>query len=172
MVNKASGSTYRAIDLFAGIGGIRMGFDLAFGNEIETVYACEFDENACKTYRANFNDPLSLGGSFRDDAWNSMAWPRLGRRVSHRNQKRGSARLSGFSAKRLRELFAEARLRGHAGCEQVRAYGRSQARRRPLVLLPPMRHQIPALRMDRRGEVLSLLKEHPPELHKAEELRR
>ena len=28
---------YKAIDLFAGIGGIRMGFDQAFGVSIETV---------------------------------------------------------------------------------------------------------------------------------------
>ena len=27
---------FRSIDLFAGIGGIRKGFDNAFGNEIET----------------------------------------------------------------------------------------------------------------------------------------
>ena len=72
MVNKAGGSTYRAIDLFAGIGGIRMGFDLAFGNEIETVYACEFDENACKTYRANFNDPFEIAGDITAQAASSV----------------------------------------------------------------------------------------------------
>ena len=39
------------IDLFAGIGGIRMGFDNAFGKDIETVYVSEWDQFAQKTYR-------------------------------------------------------------------------------------------------------------------------
>lgn len=46
---------YRSIDLFAGIGGIRLGFDQAFGDNIETVFISEFDEWANKTYSANFN---------------------------------------------------------------------------------------------------------------------
>lgn len=54
---------YKAIDLFAGIGGIRMGFDQAFGKKnIETVFVSEFDEPACKTYRANFNDSFEITG--------------------------------------------------------------------------------------------------------------
>ena len=35
-------SKYRSIDLFAGIGGIRLGFDKAFGDEIETVFVSEW----------------------------------------------------------------------------------------------------------------------------------
>lgn len=31
---------YKSIDLFAGIGGIRLGFDRAFKDEIETVFVC------------------------------------------------------------------------------------------------------------------------------------
>ena len=53
---------YRAIDLFAGIGGIRMGFDRAFGNEIETVFVSEWDEPAQKTYLANFKTPSKIWG--------------------------------------------------------------------------------------------------------------
>ena len=53
---------YKSIDLFAGIGGIRMGFDQAFGKQIETVFVSEFDESACKTYRANFNDLFEIAG--------------------------------------------------------------------------------------------------------------
>ena len=45
---------YRSIDLFAGIGGIRKGFDNAFGPEIETVFVSEWDEFAQKTYKCNF----------------------------------------------------------------------------------------------------------------------
>ncbi|MDR2266670.1 MAG: DNA cytosine methyltransferase [Christensenellaceae bacterium] len=45
---------YKTIDLFAGIGGIRLGFDRAFGNEIKTVFISEWDERAQKTYKTNF----------------------------------------------------------------------------------------------------------------------
>lgn len=53
---------YRSIDLFAGIGGIRLGFDNAFGNEIETVFVCEWDEKAQETYKANFHDDFEIAG--------------------------------------------------------------------------------------------------------------
>ena len=53
---------YKAIDLFAGIGGIRIGFDNAFGKDIETVYVSEWDEFAQKTYKANFDDPFEIAG--------------------------------------------------------------------------------------------------------------
>ena len=53
---------YRAIDLFAGIGGIRMGFDRAFGDQISTEFVCEWDEYAQKTYRANFHDDFEITG--------------------------------------------------------------------------------------------------------------
>jgi len=53
---------YRVIDLFAGIGGIRLGFDQAFGEGIETVFASEWDGHAQKTYSANFRTPASIAG--------------------------------------------------------------------------------------------------------------
>ena len=53
---------YRSIDLFAGIGGIRMGFDNAFGKDIETVFISEWDESAQKTYLANFQDKCGIQG--------------------------------------------------------------------------------------------------------------
>lgn len=53
---------YKAIDLFAGIGGIRIGFEKAFGDSIRTVFASEWDEYAQKTYRANFNDAFDISG--------------------------------------------------------------------------------------------------------------
>ena len=52
----------RSIDLFAGIGGIRMGFDKAFGSDIETVFVSEWDEFAQKTYRDNFHDDFDIAG--------------------------------------------------------------------------------------------------------------
>lgn len=53
---------YRSIDLFAGIGGIRMGFDQAFGDEIRTEFVCEWDEYAQQTYRANYHDDFEITG--------------------------------------------------------------------------------------------------------------
>ncbi len=55
-------SQLKSIDLFAGIGGIRLGFDRAFGKNIETVFVSEWDEYAQKTYKANFNDDFEIAG--------------------------------------------------------------------------------------------------------------
>lgn len=52
----------KAIDLFAGIGGIRLGFERAFGDSMETVFASEFDRYAQKTYQANFSTPKYIHG--------------------------------------------------------------------------------------------------------------
>ena len=52
----------KAIDLFAGIGGIRMGFDQAFGNNLETVFVSEWDSFAQRTYQANFMDMKPIAG--------------------------------------------------------------------------------------------------------------
>lgn len=53
---------YKSIDLFAGIGGIRRGFDQAFNNDIETVYISEIDEYAQKSYRANYGENTLIDG--------------------------------------------------------------------------------------------------------------
>lgn len=53
---------FKSIDLFAGIGGIRLGFDRAFKDEIETVFVSEWDKYAQKTYRENFNDGFDIAG--------------------------------------------------------------------------------------------------------------
>ncbi len=55
-------SKYKSIDLFAGIGGIRLGFDNVFKDEIETVFVSEWDEKAQETYKANFNDNFEIAG--------------------------------------------------------------------------------------------------------------
>lgn len=52
----------KSIDLFAGIGGIRLGFEQAFGKNIETVFVSEWDEHAQKTYKANFTEPTEIAG--------------------------------------------------------------------------------------------------------------
>lgn len=53
---------YKSIDLFAGVGGIRMGFDNAFEKQIKTVFVSEWDEYAQKTYKANFKDDFGIAG--------------------------------------------------------------------------------------------------------------
>ncbi len=46
-------NSFRFIDLFAGIGGIRLGFESVGG---KCVFSSEIDEDACKTYEANFGE--------------------------------------------------------------------------------------------------------------------
>lgn len=46
-------ATYRAIDLFAGIGGMRLGFERA---GFQIVYSNDVDRYACQTYRRNFRE--------------------------------------------------------------------------------------------------------------------
>ena len=48
-----SWDSFRFIDLFAGIGGIRLGFESVGGH---CVFSSEFDEAACTTYEANFGE--------------------------------------------------------------------------------------------------------------------
>ena len=45
----------RIIDLFAGIGGMRLGFEQAYRKNIECVFSSEWDKFAVQTYAANFN---------------------------------------------------------------------------------------------------------------------
>lgn len=56
---KIKGNMIRSIDLFAGIGGIRLGFDNAcnaLGYGTECVLSSEIDEQACETYYMNFKE--------------------------------------------------------------------------------------------------------------------
>ena len=55
---------FRFIDLFAGIGGLRLGFDARGG---QCVFTCEWDKYAQQTYRANFDDGLAhlMAGDIR-----------------------------------------------------------------------------------------------------------
>jgi DNA (cytosine-5)-methyltransferase 1 len=51
------------IDLFAGIGGLRLGFEDIGG---QCIFTCEWDTYSQKTYRANFNDNHELAGDIND----------------------------------------------------------------------------------------------------------
>jgi DNA-cytosine methyltransferase len=52
----------KSIDLFAGIGGIRLGFEQAFEDKIETIFASEWDIYAQKTYAENFGVAMRIDG--------------------------------------------------------------------------------------------------------------
>ncbi len=62
MNSAVSDKQMKSIDLFAGIGGIRIGFDQAFGDSIKTNFVSEWDEYAKKTYRENFHDNFEISG--------------------------------------------------------------------------------------------------------------
>lgn len=57
---------YNSIDIFAGIGGIRMGFDRAFKKDINTVFVSEWDKPAQETYKANFHDSFEIAGDITE----------------------------------------------------------------------------------------------------------
>lgn len=46
----------KAIDLFAGVGGIRLGFQQVFKDKLDFVFASELDKFACQTYHANYGE--------------------------------------------------------------------------------------------------------------------
>ena len=54
---------FRFIDLFAGIGGLRLGFQQAGGR---CVFTSEWDKYSQLTYAANFRDNHQLGGDIRE----------------------------------------------------------------------------------------------------------
>ncbi|MDE2016917.1 MAG: DNA (cytosine-5-)-methyltransferase [Hyphomicrobiales bacterium] len=59
----AMGGGFRFVDLFAGIGGMRRGFEAVGG---ECVFTCEWDRFAQATYRANFpGDGHDIAGDVR-----------------------------------------------------------------------------------------------------------
>ena len=63
---------FASIDLFAGIGGIRLGFERAFGKDIETVFVSEWDEWAARTYRENFGEMPPVEGDITKIAAESI----------------------------------------------------------------------------------------------------
>lgn len=54
---------FRFIDLFAGIGGLRLGFESIGGR---CVFTSEWDANSQKTYALNFPDNHPIGGDIRE----------------------------------------------------------------------------------------------------------
>ena len=57
------GASFDFIDLFAGIGGLRLGFESIGGR---CVFTSEWNAKAQETYRANFPDEHPLNGDIRE----------------------------------------------------------------------------------------------------------
>ena len=58
----------KIIDLFAGIGGMRLGTEMAakeLGLETETVFSCEHNEKARQTYKDNFGKDEEIYGDIK-----------------------------------------------------------------------------------------------------------
>jgi DNA (cytosine-5)-methyltransferase 1 len=53
-LNKNMEKEFRTLDLFAGVGGIRLGFERA---GFKTIFANDFDETCKETYDLNFSEP-------------------------------------------------------------------------------------------------------------------
>jgi DNA (cytosine-5)-methyltransferase 1 len=69
---KTSSSTYRLIDLFAGAGGMTLGFTEDFGNPFVPVWANDISTDAVSTYNLNFQDHC-----IRGDIVSLLADPRV-----------------------------------------------------------------------------------------------
>lgn len=63
---------FNFIDLFAGIGGLRLGFESIGGH---CVFTCEWDKNAQLTYARNFRDNHPIGGDIRQYSENPQLIP-------------------------------------------------------------------------------------------------
>lgn len=61
--SEAEATSFRFIDLFAGIGGLRMGFEAIGGH---CVFTSEWDVHSQKTYAVNFRDNHLIGGDVRE----------------------------------------------------------------------------------------------------------
>jgi DNA (cytosine-5)-methyltransferase 1 len=60
--DSAEGQAFKFVDLFAGIGGLRLGFEAIGG---ECVFTSEWDRHAQVTYRANFGERHPIAGDIR-----------------------------------------------------------------------------------------------------------
>ena len=61
--------TLKTIDLFAGMGGVRLAFEKA---GFQTVFANDFDEKCAETYNANYKDVQMTVGDIRDIPSNTI----------------------------------------------------------------------------------------------------
>jgi DNA (cytosine-5)-methyltransferase 1 len=60
--NRPRQPDFTFVDLFAGIGGLRLGFQPMNG---KCVFSCEWDSHACRTYKSNFPDGEDIADDIR-----------------------------------------------------------------------------------------------------------
>ncbi len=72
VISQPQGTPFRFIDLFAGIGGLRLGFESIGGH---CVFTSEWDVNSRKTYQKNFRDNHEPGGDIREFSENPELVP-------------------------------------------------------------------------------------------------
>ena len=60
-ISKKKSQQFRLIDLFAGAGGMTLGFTETFGHHFETVWANDFDRSSVSTYNTNFGPHCLFG---------------------------------------------------------------------------------------------------------------
>lgn len=104
---------YRAIDLFAGIGGIRLGFERAFGDDIEFVYSSEWNKFSVQTYEANFDDGFDIVGDITKESTEDIpdhdvllaGFPCQPFSISGVSKKRSLGRPTGFADETQGTLF-------------------------------------------------------------------
>ena len=89
---------FNSCDLFAGIGGIRLGFERAFGEEIKTIFVSEWDERAQITYRANFTDAFEIEGDITKI--DEKAMTELSIRLTEHNRPNKNAETAGTSIRK------------------------------------------------------------------------
>ena len=97
-------ATYKSIDLFAGIGGIRMGFDNAFGENIKTVFVSEWDEAAQKTYKANYDDEFEIEdpiSSFEDEVVENVDVVKFLSKLDEKDKQILQLRQDGYTYKEI-----------------------------------------------------------------------
>ena len=110
-----SGRAWRAIDLFAGIGGIRMGFEQAFGEAVRVVFSSEWNSFSRQTYAANFRDGLPVAGDIRAIGAGSIpdfdilmaGFPCQPFSIAGVSKKQSMGRATGFADKAQGTLFFE-----------------------------------------------------------------
>ena len=109
------GRKVKSIDLFAGIGGIRLGFEQAFGEDMDTVWASEWNKFSRQTYEANFHDGFEIAGDITEVPSDEIpdhdillaGFPCQPFSISGVSKKRSLGRPTGFEDETQGTLFFE-----------------------------------------------------------------
>ena len=136
----------RIADLYAGIGGIRLGFEQAFGKEnVDCVFTSEIDKHSVTTYSANFGEENIYGDI---------------RKISASEIPDHDILLAGFPC----QSFSVAGLKKGFNDERGQAFfeiERILKAKKPKALLL---ENVPNLKNINNGEVFQLMLEHLKEL--------